>query len=259
MRVESIGDFSAFRREWVIRGRNFGDGQVEITATRFDRYMGAQRMNAMPKAKRGESENTEDNLLDAGKRAKQQVRLRCKAIGVDHIVTLTYRGAMMDKARLKADFDAFRRRVARLAGFEYVAVPERHKSGGWHLHIAVQGRQNVRVMRSIWWSIVGRAMGNIHARSPYKEKGLRHMLAGYLAKYIMKGFEEHKMNEKRYWTSRGVVVPERMPIDHILSDDPAEALKIAFSAAKRVGATLDRCQTFWRQELGCFWLSTREL
>ena len=67
------------------------------------------------------------------------------------------------------------------------------------------------------------------------------------------------MNEKRYWTSRGVVVPERMSIDHILSDDPAEALKIAFAAAKRVGATLDRCQPFWRQELGCFWLSTREV
>jgi hypothetical protein len=101
--------------------------------------------------------------------------------------------------------------------------------------------------------------GNIHVRNPFKEKGLRHKLAGYLAKYITKGFSEHAMNEKRYWTSRGVVAAEHMPIDHILSDDPAEALKIAFAAAKRVDATLDRCQTFWRQELGCFWLSTREL
>jgi hypothetical protein len=259
MHDESIGDFSAFRREWVIRGRNFGEGQVEVTAVRSDRYMGAQRLRLLPRAKRGESENSEDNLLDAAKRAKQQVRFRCKAIQADHMVTLTFRGAMMDKDRLKACFDQFRRRVARVAGFEYVAVPERHKSGGWHLHIAVRGRQNVNLLRSVWWSIVGRAKGNIHARSPYKERGLRHMLAGYLSKYIVKGFEDHKLNEKRYWTSKGIVVPERMPIDHILSDDPAKALKIAFAAAKRVGATLDRCQTFWRQELGCFWLSTREL
>ena len=81
----------------------------------------------------------------------------------------------------------------------------------------------------------------------------------YLAKYITKGLSEHATNEKHFWTSRGVVVPERMPIDHILSDDPAEALKIALAAAKRVGATLDRCQTCWRQELGCFLLPTREI
>ena len=259
MHDESIGDFSAFRREWVIRGRNFGDGQVEITATRFDRYMGAQRLSAMPRAKRGESENTEDNLLDAAKRAKQQVRLRCKAIGADRMITLTYRENMQDKVRLKRDFDSLRRRLGALGGFQYVAVAERQQRGAWHLHVAVCGRQNYRVLRSIWQSIVGFDNGNVHVRNPFKEKGLRHKLAGYLAKYITKGFSEHAMNEKRYWTSRGVVVPERMPIDHILSDDPAEALKIAFAAAKRVGATLDRCQTFWRQELGCFWLSTREL
>jgi hypothetical protein len=76
--------------------------------------------------------------------------------------------------------------------------------------------------------------------------------------YVTKGFSEHAMNEKCYWTSRGVVVPERMPIDRILSDDAVQALKIAFAAAKRVGGRLDRCQTFWRQEPGCFWLSTRE-
>ncbi|MFM0732625.1 hypothetical protein PQQ52_19260 [Paraburkholderia sediminicola] len=95
--------------------------------------------------------------------------------------------------------------------------------------------------------------------NPLKEKGFRHKLAGYPAKYVTKGFSEHAMNEKRYWTSRVEVVPERMPIDHLLSDDPAEALKIAFAAAERVGATLHLCQTFWRHELGRFCLSAREL
>ncbi|OJA59342.1 hypothetical protein BGV69_09120 [Burkholderia ubonensis] len=42
------------------------------------------------------------------------------------------------------------------------------------------------------------------------------------------------------------------------SNDPAEALKLAFKAALQAGGTLDRCQAFWRQELGVFWLSTRE-
>ncbi|KVL95491.1 hypothetical protein [Burkholderia stagnalis] len=258
MHDESIGDFSAFRREWVVRGRNFGDGQVEVTATRFDRYMGALSLNARPKAKRGESDNSEANLMDAAKRAKQQVRLRCKAIGADRMTTLTYRENMEDKARLKRDFDAFRRRVSKLSDFQYVAVAERQGRGAWHLHIAVKGRQNYRVLRSIWQSIVGAGNGNIHVRNPFREKGLRHKLASYLAKYITKDFAEHALNEKRYWTSRGVAVPEVMPIDHVLSDSPADALRVAFDAAMRVGAPLDRCQTYWNQELGCFWLSTRE-
>jgi hypothetical protein len=67
----------------------------------------------------------------------------------------------------------------------------------------------------------------------------------YLAKYITKDYAEHETNEKRYWTGRGIAVPERMSIGHILADDPAEALKIAFGAALQVGASLDRCQVFW--------------
>jgi len=253
-----IGDFSAFRREWVVRGRNFGDGQVEVTATRFDRYMGAQRLHTMPKAKRGESDNSEDNLLAAAKRARREVRLRCKAIGADRMITCTYRENMCDKERLKRDFDGLRRALRAIGGFEYVAVAERQKRGAWHLHIAVRGRQNYRVLRSVWQRIVGVGNGQINVRNPFREKGLRHKLAGYLAKYITKDFAEHKLNEKRYWTSRGVLVPEQFPIDHIVSDDPAEALKTAFGAAMKVGASLDRCMVYWRQELGVFWLATRE-
>lgn len=258
MHDESIGNFSAFRREWVIRGRNFGDGQVEVTATRFDRYMGAQGLSLMPRAKRGESENTEQNLMDAAKRAKQQVRLRCKAISADRMITLTYRENMVDKTKLKKDFDALRRRLSRVRDFHYVAVAERQKRGAWHLHIAVKGRQNYRVLRSMWRSIVGQDNGNIDVRNPFREKGLRHKLASYIGKYITKDFSEHALNEKRYWTSRGVVIPDVHPIAHLLCDDPAKAIKTAFDAALKAGSSLDRCQAYWNQELGCFWLSTRE-
>jgi len=259
MHEEIIGQYSPFRREWVIRGRNFGEGQVEVTAVRTDRYIGAQGMNLMPKAKRGESLNSDDNLMDSAKRAKQQVRMRCKAIQADRMITLTYRENVTEKARLKKDFDALRRRLARLGQFHYVAAPERQKRGAWHLHVAVKGRQNYRLLRSIWQSIVGVGNGQVNVRNPFKEKGLRHKLAGYLAKYITKDYQEHELNEKRYWTSRGIVVPENMPIHHIGSDSPEEALNVVFQAALKVGATLDRCQVYWRQELGVFWLSTREI
>lgn len=257
MHDQSIGDFSAFRREWLVRGRNFGDGQVEVTVTRFDRYMGAQSLSAMPRAKRGESENSEQNLLDAAKRAKQQVRLRCKAIGADRMITLTYASNMVDKPLLKKHFDAFRRRMSKYRAFHYVAVCERQKRGAWHMHIAVRGRVVYNLVRSIWRSVIGE-QARVHVRDPFREKGLRHKLASYLSKYITKDFEEHSLNEKRYWASRGVVVPEQHPIAHLLSDRPAEAIKLAFDAARQVGSSLDRCQVFWNQDLGCFWLATRE-
>uniref|UniRef100_A0A173GZW7 Uncharacterized protein n=1 Tax=Pandoraea faecigallinarum TaxID=656179 RepID=A0A173GZW7_9BURK len=53
-----------------------------------------------------------------------------------------------------------------------------------------------------------------------------------LGKYLTKNFAEHKMNEKRYWTSRGITVPERHPIDHILGDDAPRAIVLASEAAQ---------------------------
>ncbi|OXC71413.1 rolling circle replication-associated protein [Caballeronia sordidicola] len=259
MHDDSIGNFSAFSREWVVHGRKFDDGQVEITVGRFDRYVGAQRLSLMPRAKRGESENTDQNLMDAAKRAKQQVRLRCKAIGADRMITLTYQENMVDKGRLKRDFDAFRRRLSKIQNFHYVAVAERQKRGAWHLHIAVKGRQNYRILRSVWGRVIGCESVRIHVKNPFKEKGLRHKLASYIGKYITKDFAEHALNEKRYWTSRGIVVPERQFIAHLAEESPVAAIKTAFAAAEKVGATLDRCQTYWNEGLGCFWLSTREL
>ncbi|VVE58787.1 bacteriophage-related protein [Pandoraea horticolens] len=257
MQEPSLVNDSAFRREWIIRGRNFGDGQVEVTVTRFDRYMGAQRLHTLPKAKRGESENSEDNQIAAAKRAKQQVRLRCKAIGADRMITLTYRENMQDKERLKLHFDRLRRRLNRIQNFQYVAVPERQKRGAWHLHIAVKGRQNYRVLRAIWISVVGADNGNVNVRNPFRQRSQQHKLAAYLGKYLVKDFTEHKMNEKRYWSSRGIVIPERHPINHILSDDPVKAIVIAFEAAQEVGASLANCQAFWNQDLGSFWLATK--
>ena len=257
MHAESIGGYSPFSTEWILRGRDFGEGVLEVTAVRADRYVGAQGMILLPRAKRGESENTETNLLDAAKRAKQQVRLRCKAIGADRMITLTYRENVQDKSTLKKHFDALRRRLRKLQKFAYVAVAERQTRGAWHLHVAVKGRLNYRVLGAIWRSVVGESGGYVRVTNPFRQKGLRHKLAAYLSKYITKDFEAHDLNEKRYWTSRGIEIPEAESIAHI-GNDPFKALVMAFDAALAAGATLDRCQSYWNQELGCFWLATRE-
>ncbi|VVE88031.1 rolling circle replication-associated protein [Pandoraea bronchicola] len=253
----SVSDYP-FRREYLVGGRDFGEGVLEIVVTQFDRYMRAQQLHTIPKAKRGESEKKEDNRLVAAKRAKRRVRLRCKAMHADRMITLTYRENMQDKERLKRDYDKLRRRLAKLLDFQYVAVPERQKRGAWHLHIAVKGRQNYRVLRAIWISIVGNDNGYVRVSNPFRQKGQHHKLAAYLSKYITKDFAEHTMNEKRYWTSKGIEVPERQPIAHILNDEPEKAIVTAFEAAEAWGASLDDCQVFWDDWQGCLWLATRE-
>jgi len=259
MTDNTVLDYSPFRSEWIIRRRIFNDGQVETTATRFDRYLKAQDLHHMPKAKRGESTTTDENQLTAAKRAKQQVRLRCKAIGADRMITLTYRENMVDKAQMKRDFDALRRLLGKVQDFQYVAVAERQKRGAWHLHIAVKGRQNYRVLRTLWLRVVGEDNGNVDVRNPYRENGLRHKIASYIGKYIVKDFAEHKLNEKRYWASRGIAVPKPELVAHLLEDSPADAITAAFNAALETGVSLADCQTYWNQDLGCFWLATREL
>jgi len=258
MNDTNVMNYSPFRREWIVRLRAFEDGQVEAYATRFDRYLKMQSLHRIPKAKRGESDSTDANKRVAAKRAKQQVRLRCKAIGADRMITLTYRENMTDKDRLKRDFDALRRLLGRIQNFQYVAVAERQKRGAWHLHIAVKGRQNYRVLRELWLRVVGEGNGNVDVRNPNREAGLRHKIASYIGKYIVKNFDEHQLNEKRYWASRGIKVPEAETVKHFLEDTPADAIVAAYEAVLATGATLVDDQQCWDQDAGYFWMATKE-
>ncbi|VVE00926.1 bacteriophage-related protein [Pandoraea aquatica] len=258
MNDTNVLDYSPFRREWIVRRRVFEDGQVEASAVRFDRYMKTQSIHLMPRAKRGESEDVHESRLSAAKRAKQQVRLRCKAIGADRMITLTYRENVLDKNRIKRDFDSLRRLLGRIQDFQYVAVPERQKRGAWHLHIAVKGRQNYRVLRALWLRVVGEGNGNVDVRNPNREVGLRHKIATYIGKYIVKNFDEHKLNEKRYWASRGIKIPEPETIQHFLEDCPVQAIAAAYDAALSTGASLVGHQQHWCQAGGFFWMATRE-
>jgi hypothetical protein len=91
--------------------------------------------------------------------------------------------------------------------------------------------------------------GDAQLRDPDKRRA-RSERDGILQPDLKQDFAEHALNETRHWTNRGGVVPEVRPIDHITSSDPDEALKIAFKAALRTGATLDRCQASVAADVG---------
>jgi len=240
---------------WMVYDREFADGQREICASKFVTIKGLPGHSN--RAKRGESEKREENLKDSVKRAKQAVRHRCKAISADRLLTLSYRENVQDIQRVQRDFDAFRRRMRTMPqGFEYVATIEKQKRGAYHIHIAVHGRLAFQVVRSIWWRIVGgRGQGNIDVTDPRRfGKNARHKIAAYIAKYIGKDVDDKELNKKRYWSSRGIIVPEKKYYQLPYGTTEAEAYTHVLSLA--VQANNDGMVFFSNSGLGLCWVAT---
>lgn len=213
------------------------------------------------KAARGESDDRERSEEVAGRRAKKQVRLCCKQIGADRMVTLTYRENMTDRVRALKDFDSFRRKLGKHKTFHYVAVIEEQKRGALHFHIAVNGRQSYHLLRSIWYSVLGlgqrgETLGHVHVRDPHKfgfGKNGAHKLAGYIAKYCGKTMECRELDQKRYFRSRGIVIPE-VNTWRIASTSMLGAVQTAFAIIGSQG--MEGVQSWCNNGLGCVWYAT---
>jgi hypothetical protein len=159
------------------------------------------------------------SIKRAARRAKTQVRRRAKMIQADCMLTLTYRENIQDKKVVEAHFKAFRKRLATLGSFPYVATLERQARGAYHVHIACQqfpaylrDEHGVRVkswnlIRSMWLRVVGRGNGNVDFTRP-RGRNSAHRIASYIAKYVMKNVGEGELNAKSYWSSRDIVLPK---------------------------------------------------
>ena len=157
---------------------------------------------------RGDSDYPEANADRAGRRARSRLRQLILAANLDHLLTLTYRENVMDYGQASDDLSRFVRAVKTyLPDFVYVAVPEKQKRGAWHLHIAVQGRQDVKLLRKHWRQVIGE--GNIDVQKPKAGENRRLALVKYLGKYLAKGFAEghRELNRHRFRASLGIIVP----------------------------------------------------
>lgn len=146
--------------------------------------------------------------------------------------------------------------------FHYVAVIEEQERGALHFHVAVRGRQVYPLLRSIWQSILGRGpdnehMGQVNVRNPkdfgFGVKGA-HGLAAYIAKYCGKQMDCRELDQKRYFRSRGIVVPEvqywRLP----KCTNMLDAVHTAFRAVE--GHTMEGLITWCDNALGVVYLAT---
>jgi hypothetical protein len=166
-----------------------------------------------PRGKREKPEQLNpEHVASAAQRAKKKMRLLVKNMAATHLLTLTKRETVETGYWTEDDWkrywDRLRRQLVRALGgeFPYVAIPERHEKGNYHLHIAWCGRINLKLVRRLWWAICGgRGQGNVDAQHiRVKQGGDRsHRIARYISKYIGKHFEASPwFNKKRYWASR---------------------------------------------------------
>ena len=169
------------------------------------------------RTKRGEGDHERSRAV-AARRAKSQVRKRCKMIGADSMLTGTYRENMQDEARLQRDIKEFVRRIRTLGPFEYVLCIEKQARGALHWHMACQAFpkwmkneygvkvQSYNLIRSIWRRVVGHDNGTVNVTKP--RSNASHRIACYISKYIAKGLEDAVFNAKSYWASRGTPKPK---------------------------------------------------
>lgn len=139
--------------------------------------------------------------------ARRDVRHRVKAFGCERLVTLTRSPAegawsIDDWKRAVSRFIAtLRRRGCQL---QYVAVPQRHKSGQWHVHIAVNASIPVDVARSAWTAEAGSRSRVVITRHIRDDRLTRVAKIGsYITKTLDVDWLYFPTKAKRFWSSLG--------------------------------------------------------
>lgn len=204
--------------------RDLGHGHREASVNRCVDWTDAGELHPESRAAkvlRGEIEDPdaedkrEANIRRAARRAKSKIRQRCKAQGLDSLLTLTYRANQTDRALCEAHLKTFLRRLrVAIKGFAYVAFFEAQKRGAWHVHMAVRklpmllsasnGVQvkSFNVVRAIWRSVVGELGGNIDlGRWKGNARKSAAKCAAYISKYCLKSYADGEPGSKRYRAS----------------------------------------------------------
>lgn len=122
----------------------------------------------------------------------------------------------------------FLKRMTRKYGtFNYIAIPERHKSGAIHWHMISGGiepelldsgikRKNVRVYNAPEWK---------YGFSDVQKVRSKHKTANYISKYITKELMNNpaRRNKKKYWSSKALKLPDTFAINEkVHIDAPAQ-------------------------------------
>lgn len=202
---------------WRVTLLDFGDGVVEATAVFQSRR---RRLKSPSPVDDSESPPRADRFdrelrLRSARRARQSMRRRVYALSPDRMLTLTKRGKFDDIDAAWSAWTRFERVCSKFWGarWRYVAVPERHADGTYHIHVALQGFYDVGMMRRFWFRALGGTgrergsdtPGNVDMAFNRTGRGSRVRIARYLRKYLAKDLESCVRGRRSFSASRGLV------------------------------------------------------
>lgn len=248
--METIGAYSSyvnetgfgFEPEFACQVKTYRDGSRRVKVSRCNPRIEANRDLLLGTPGKRKSEGlSEDDKRRSVNRTKATLYDSIRQIQADRLLTLTVRDNVEDFEQFRAFVVRFLRACRRLPlRFEYVLVYERQKRGAWHVHLAIRGFKDVRVLRRLWLSIVRGSGGNIDiSRKPAKI----HALARYLAKYVSKNCDEVGYNKKRYWRSDSIGDPEKVRF-YLHAKNVSDALCEVIEVCLALGMS-DPRKTLW--------------
>lgn len=206
------------RDEWRLKVTEYSSGVVEVRGVLGLTSRCPREKSEASMARRSVKAEGE-RFLSSVKRSRRLLRERCLELNADNLLTLTKRGKFSSVDELWAAFARFNRLMSRFYGdkWRYVAVPELHADGEtYHMHVATRGYFWHGIVRKIWYRALGgrgdeqgdETPGNIDFSAPRRVRGssarkaLR--LAGYVAKYVGKGFAAGNRSRRLFAASRGL-------------------------------------------------------
>ncbi|MBC7953234.1 MAG: hypothetical protein H7Z12_15610 [Rhodospirillaceae bacterium] len=232
---------------------DYGDGLIEAVACR--RFETSKPSNQSP-PDIPDLLRQQDNERRATARARTTVRRLVMFGNLTHLLTLTTRACIPDPERFWSLWERYVRLIREhLPNWQYVTVPEPQTRGAVHLHAAVRGFQDVRLLRRLWLRVLHEqgieGGGSVNVCPPRNAR--RPKIARYLSKYIGKAFGGTLRTDRahRYRGSTGL---KATPTRHIIGAwrHLRDALETVFSeAGAGVGGMveLDNVGAVW----GCSW------
>lgn len=141
----------------------------------------------------------------------------------DYFITLTLNPSKRDVFDLDGyikNFGQFIRDLRKKYStkIEYLLVPEKHKSGAWHLHGLIKGIPQEQLFKNnngyLDWRDYKLKFGYA-SLSPVRNKVA---ISKYITKYITKGFGDNaeRKNKKLYYNSRGLKKSEKLSKGKVL-------------------------------------------
>lgn len=210
---------------------------------------------------RGEGD-IEKNRERATRRAKKKIRHACLSAQFDRMLTLTSGEAIFDRAVFQKMIEKFIRLIREATGEEvpYVLTVEKHdsektneaKRGSLHAHLALRGRQDYKLLQSVWTYRVCGGRGYVRVSNGTKQTSPR-SIASYISKYISKSISDVAANKKSYWISQNIAAPVRtVKLFKTLGD--AISWLTAFYISKDVSWGFEKWRCWQDNSLGVFWL-----